>query len=83
MLGKISTGVRRRTTGLIKSSTRENTMNVYGRERASLTIHIIRKTPYVNSQSDATASGMINELFASRKDAHPTNSRRGPVRPAK
>jgi hypothetical protein len=28
MLGKISTGVRSRTTGLIRSSTRENTMNV-------------------------------------------------------
>src|SRR6266436_5768981 len=40
MLGKISTGVRSRTTGLISSSTRENTMNVYGRERASRTIHI-------------------------------------------
>src|SRR5258706_5381805 len=40
MLGKISTGVRSRTTGLISSSTRENTMNVYGRERASRTIHM-------------------------------------------
>src|SRR5580704_17289273 len=28
MLGKISTGVRSRTTGLIRSSTRENAMNV-------------------------------------------------------
>src|SRR5229473_7920102 len=40
MLGKISTGVRSRTTGLINSSTKDNTMNVYGRESASLTIHI-------------------------------------------
>src|ERR1700686_585987 len=28
MLGKMSTGVRSRTTGLIRSSTSENTMNV-------------------------------------------------------
>src|SRR5260370_20579119 len=40
MLGKISIGVRSRTTGLIRSSTTENTMNVYGRARASFTIHI-------------------------------------------
>src|SRR2546423_1224717 len=40
MLGKISTGVRSRTTGLIRRSTTDNTMNVYGRARASLTIHM-------------------------------------------
>src|SRR5882724_5754643 len=40
MLGKISTGVRSRTTGQISSRTRESTMNVYGRSSASLTIHI-------------------------------------------
>jgi hypothetical protein len=28
MLGKMSTGVRSKTTGLIRSSTKENTMNV-------------------------------------------------------
>src|SRR6266853_5708822 len=30
MLGKMSTGVRSRATGLIRSNTKENTMNVYG-----------------------------------------------------
>src|ERR1700681_1444795 len=40
MLGKMSTGVRSRTTGQINSRTSESTMNVYGRARASLTIHI-------------------------------------------
>src|SRR5579862_7366736 len=40
MLGKISTGVRSRTTGQMSSRTSENTMNVYGRASASLTIHI-------------------------------------------
>src|ERR1700680_707062 len=47
MLGKMSTGVRSRTTGLIRSSTRENTMNVYGRARASFTIHIKNPLPGV------------------------------------
>src|SRR5579862_3431437 len=41
MLGKISTGVRSRTTGQMSSRTSENTMNVYGRASASLTIHIL------------------------------------------
>src|SRR5216684_1878563 len=49
MLGKISTGVRSRTTGLIRSSTTENTMNVYGRARASLTIHINILFPFLDS----------------------------------
>src|ERR1700745_1310634 len=40
MLGKISTVVRSRTTGQMSSRTSENTMNVYGRASASLTIHI-------------------------------------------
>src|SRR5258706_13263027 len=41
MFGNISVGVRRMTTGVIKSSKSDRTINVYGRESASLTIHII------------------------------------------
>jgi hypothetical protein len=42
MLGKMSMGVRSRTTGLMSSNTTEKTMKVYGRDNASLTIHIER-----------------------------------------
>src|SRR5258708_3235462 len=40
MLGEKSTGGWSRATGLIRSNTKENKMNVYGRARASLTIQI-------------------------------------------
>src|SRR5712671_1765233 len=40
MFGKISTGVRSSITGLIRMSTSASTMNVYGRDNASLTIHM-------------------------------------------
>jgi hypothetical protein len=40
MDGKMSTGVRIIITGLIKNSSSARTTNVYGRESASLTIHI-------------------------------------------
>jgi transcriptional regulator len=39
-LGKISVGVRRMINGLRTKIRRANTINVYGRLRASLTIHI-------------------------------------------
>src|SRR6267142_3085309 len=40
MVGKMSSGVRSSITGLIRMSTSASTINVYGRESASLTIHI-------------------------------------------
>jgi hypothetical protein len=40
MDGKMSTGVRIIITGLIRNSNSARTTNVYGRESASLTIHI-------------------------------------------
>jgi hypothetical protein len=41
MLGKISVGVRRMTTGAAIRIISARTMNVYGRLRATLTIHIL------------------------------------------
>src|SRR5947209_13467555 len=38
--GKMSTGVRSRATGAIRRSRSEKTTNVYGRLRASFTIHM-------------------------------------------
>jgi len=40
MLGKMSTGVLSGATGLMRSSTRENTMNVYGERERKFYIHI-------------------------------------------
>src|ERR1700733_1553509 len=40
MFGKMSVGVREITIGLPKRITSASTMNVYGRARASLTIHM-------------------------------------------
>jgi hypothetical protein len=38
--GKMSTGVRRSITGLMMNNKIASTMNVYGRRKASFTIHI-------------------------------------------
>ncbi len=46
MFGKISVGVREIITGLRTKMSTARTMNVYGRSRATRTIHISR-TPYI------------------------------------
>src|SRR5207249_2170409 len=56
MLGKISTGVRSRTTGLISSSTKENTMNVL-RTRESKFYNPHKQSSLANSRPDPMAAG--------------------------
>jgi hypothetical protein len=46
MLGKMSVGVRMITTGLSRRISRASTMKVYGRSRATFTIHIEESVLY-------------------------------------
>src|SRR5258706_7608210 len=62
MLGKISVGVRKIMIGIRTKMSTARTMKVYGRSRASRTIHITRTpyTPIAESTRDLMQSGQCN-----------------------